>query len=163
MIYDSTQNSGQFTSIDGPTGTLTAITAGSSDGAQYWVGGSNGDGSPLLQKYNGSWASVEPELGTGSVIQGLQVFSTSENHGSSGFLAKNNVLMVLGSLNVPNFGNASAAIFNGTAWSPYALTGATTGTGSLNQVFVQNPFNFFKTNGTSYIFIFISRSSSHSL
>jgi hypothetical protein len=166
MIYDSKQNSGQFTSIDGPTGTLTAITAGSSDGAQYWVGGTNQDGSPLLQKYNGSWTPIEPGLGTGSVIQGLQVFTTTGNHGSSGFLAKNNVLMVLGSLNVPEFGNVSAAIFNGTAWTPYALTGATTGTSSLNQVFVEKPFNFFKSgskseNFLSHISILCTRSNKY--
>ncbi|KIW07697.1 uncharacterized protein PV09_01635 [Verruconis gallopava] len=146
MIYDTKINSGQFLDINGPAGTLTAITSGSSDGTQYWVGGTNVDGSPLLQKYNGTWTAVEPALGQGSVIQGLQVFTTTQNHGKSDLLNRNLVLMALGSLNVPNFGNASAAIFNGTTWTPYALTGSTTGNGSLRQVFVENPFNFFKSS-----------------
>jgi hypothetical protein len=149
VIYDSKANSGAFSSVDGPKGTLSAIAAGSSDGAQYWVGGTNEDGSPLLQKYNGSWTPIEPALGRGSVIQGLQVFTTTESHDNSDLLGRNNVLMVLGSLNVPDFGNASAAIFNGTTWTPYALTGATAGTGSLNQVFVEKPFNFFKSSSKS--------------
>jgi hypothetical protein len=147
FIYDSRADSGTFTSIDGPTGTLTAITAGSSDGTQYWVGGNNEDGSPLLQKYNGTWTSIEPSLEAGSVIQGLQVFSTSRDHGRSDLLARNHVLMVLGQLSVPDFGNASAAIFNGTAWTPYTLTGASSGSsgGSLRNIFVENPANFFRS------------------
>jgi hypothetical protein len=145
MIYDSSEASGTFRSIDGPAGTLSAITSGSSDGKQYWVGGSNADGSPLLQKYNGTWTPIEPALGEGSEIQGLQIFSTSRDHGRADLLARNHVLMALGSLNVPNFGNASAAIFNGTAWTPYALTGASAGSSSLRNVFVENPANFFNS------------------
>jgi hypothetical protein len=151
MIYDSRDDSGTFTSIDGPTGTLTAITAGSSDGTQYWVGGNNEDGSPLVQKYNGTWTAIEPSLGAGSIIHGLQVFSTSRDHGRADLLARNHVLMVLGQLSVPDFGNASAAIFNGTAWTPYALTGASSGSGggSLRNVFVENPANFFRSGRES--------------
>ena len=152
VIYDSTEDSGTFRTIDGPAGTLTAITSGSSDGSQYWVGGANADGEPLIQKYNGSWTPLEPGLGDGSVIQGLQVFSTSRDHGRADLLARNHVLMVLGSLNVPDFGNASAAIFNGTAWTPYALTGANTGSASLRSVFVENPANFF-TSGSKFFLL----------
>jgi len=150
VLYDSSEDSGTFRTIDGPAGTLAAITSGSSDGTQYWVGGSDAEGAPLIQKYNGTWTPLEPGLGEGSVIQGLQVFSTSRDHSRADLLARNHVLMVLGSLNVPDFGNASAAIFNGTAWTPYALTGGSTGSTSLRSVFVENPANFF-TSGRNYL------------
>lgn len=144
--YDSKASS--FTAIGGPSGSLTTLTPASSDGTQLWVTGSNTDGSPLLQKYDGAkWTAIEPALGADSVIQGLQVFSTTQNHAASTLLDKNNALLVLGQLNVPNFGNASGALFNGTAWTPYLLSVSGTGSGSMSQVFVEKPANFFKSSG----------------
>jgi hypothetical protein len=141
--YDSKTQS--FTAIGGPLGTITTLTPGSSDGNQLWVTGSNTDGTPLLQKYDGTkWTAIQPALGAGSVIQGLQVFSTTQDHAKSEFLDKNNVLLVLGQLNIPNFGNSSGALFNGTAWTPYLLSVSGTNSGSMSQVFVENPANFFK-------------------
>jgi Cortical protein marker for cell polarity len=146
--YDSKASS--FAAIGGPSGSITTLTPASSDGTQLWVTGSNTDGTPLLQKYDGTkWTAVQPSLGAGSTIQGLQVFSTTQNHAASTLLDKNNALLVLGQLNVPNFGNASGALFNGTAWTPYLLSVSNTGSGSMSQVFVEKPANFFKTSGKS--------------
>lgn len=144
--YDSKASS--FTAIGGPGGSITTLTAASQDGTQLWVTGSNTDGTPLLEKYDGSkWTAIQPALGAGSTIQGLQVFSTTQDHAASTLLDKNNALLVLGQLNVPNFGNASGALFNGTAWTPYLLSVSGTGSGSMSQVFVEKPSNFFKKSG----------------
>jgi len=142
--YDSKAQ--QFRAIGGPPGTINSLTTGKSDGSQLWVSGTNNDGSALLQKYDDSkWQTAEPALAQGSVIQSVQVFMTTQNHGSTSLLDRNMVLLVLGQLNVPGFGNASAALYNGTAWTPYILTASSSGRGSLSQVFVQNPSNFFKS------------------
>jgi len=131
----------------GTQGSITSLTTGSSDGTRFWVAGKQSDGSALLQKYTtgGGWQSAEPALGSGSVIEGLQVFTTTQKHAQSDLLDQSNVLLVLGQLNVPNFGAASAALYNGTAWTPYLLTASGTNTGSISQIFVQNPANFFKS------------------
>jgi hypothetical protein len=132
----------------GSSGTLTAITSGSSDGSKYWVAGTNSDGSASLQKYDGAkWETAAPGLGPGSVIEGLQVFTMTQNHATNDLLDQNNVLLVLGQLNVTGFGFASAALYNGTVWTPYLLATSGTNPGSISQIFVQNPFNFFKSGG----------------
>jgi hypothetical protein len=134
----------------GSSGTLTSITSGSSDGSKYWVAGTNSDGSALLQKYDGAkWDTASPSLGSGSVIEGLQVFMTTQNHGTTDTLDQNNVLLVLGQLNVTGFGVASAALYNGTAWTPYLLATSGTDAGSISQIFVQKPLNFFKSGSKS--------------
>jgi hypothetical protein len=134
---------------------LSAVTSGSSDGSRLWVAGKNQDGSALLQKYDGAtWSSPNATLDAGSVIQGLQVFTTTQRHKQANTLDKNNVLLVLGQLNVPGYGNASAALYNGTTWTPYLLTTNGKGGGSLSQIFVERPSNFFKSGSRfpNYIF-----------
>ncbi|KAE9991018.1 hypothetical protein EG327_000620 [Venturia inaequalis] len=144
--YDSKASS--FTALGGPSGSITTLTPASQDGTQFWVTGSNTDGTPLLQKYDGStWTAIQPALGAGSTIQGLQVFTTTQSHATSSLLEKNNALLVLGQLDVPNFGNASGALFNGTTWTPYLLSVSGSGSGSMSQVFVEKPGNFFKNSG----------------
>lgn len=147
ITYDSKAQT--FSPIGIPQGTratITSLTSGSSDGSKFWVAGTNEDGSALLEKYDGTrWQTAQPSLGSGSVIQGLQIFTTTQNHGKSDILDQNNVLLVLGQLNVPGFGAASGALFNGTAWVPYLLASSGNNAGSLSQVFVQNPANFFKS------------------
>jgi Cortical protein marker for cell polarity len=148
--YDPKTNSfSSVTNANGPTGTVTAVTPGSSDGSQIWVGGQNADGSAYLTKYNGSaWSPVNNLFGSGTTIRGLQVFSLTNSHASSSSMANNNDLMILGQLNIPNFGNASAALYNGTTITPFLLSNnAQGGGGSLSQAFVQNPQNFFKSSG----------------
>lgn len=144
-----TQTFSSIPNTGGPTGTVTALTPGSSDGSQIWVAGENTDGSAFLSKWDGSkWNAVTGLLGTGSVIRGLQMFMLTENHASSPLVSEGMVLMLLGQLNIPNFGTASAALYNGTTITPFLLANtAANGPGSLSQAYVQNPQNFFKSSG----------------
>jgi hypothetical protein len=145
ISYDSKKQSFlPIGSREGSSGTLTSLTSGSPDGSKFWVAGKNSDGSALLEKYDGAkWQTASPNLGPGSVIEGLQVFTTTQKHGTSDTLDQANVLLVLGQLNLGSAGNASAALYNGTAWTPYLLATSGTNDGSLSQIFVQNPSNFF--------------------
>jgi hypothetical protein len=99
-------------------------------------------------KYDGStWNSVGDVLGSGTNIRGLQVLSLTKNHASSALVSASQTLMITGALNVPGFGNASAVLFNGTTFQPFALTTTSTNTGgSLSQIFSQEQ-NFFKSAG----------------
>jgi hypothetical protein len=139
------------TTKDGPaTGSsITALTSGNANGSAAWVAGVNADGStPFLTKFDGNhWINVPTTFGTGSVIRGLQIFTLTKNHDSTPLLDKTNSLLVTGQLVLPNFGNVSAALYNGTTFTPFLLTSSADGSpGSVAGVFVQNPSNFFKTN-----------------
>jgi hypothetical protein len=59
--------------------------------------------------------------------------------------------MLTGSLNLSGFGNASAVLFNGTTFEPFALTSTASNTGgSLSQIFSQQQNNF-PSSGMSII------------
>ncbi|KAF2403827.1 cellular morphogenesis protein [Trichodelitschia bisporula] len=142
VLYDSKAQ--KFTALGGPAG-IAAATPGTSDGSQFWVSGKTADGGAMLEKWDGThWKPAEPALGAGSEIKGLQIFTTNDKHDSSPLVDRNNVLLVLGHISLPAFGNCSAALFNGTAWTPFLLATKGNGAGSLAYVFAQNSNNFFK-------------------
>ncbi|XMA20519.1 hypothetical protein WAI453_013310 [Rhynchosporium graminicola] len=133
-------------SIPGP---VTALTAANSDASQLWVSGTATNGSTFLMKFDGTnWNSVVDAFGSGTKIYGLQVLPLEKPHDNSGLVSSRQVLMLTGSLNLPGFGNASAVLFNGTSFQPFALTSSATnnGGGSLSQIFSQRK-NFFKAPG----------------
>jgi len=149
MTYDSRALT--YGAIAGATalpGPITALSPGSSDGSHFWVAGKASNSSAYIEKFDGSkWSSIGHLLGPNSEVRGLQVFTLTDKHGKSDLLNEDQDLMVLGQLNIPSFGNVSAALYNGTNFIPFVLASATNGPGSLSQAFVQNPHNFFKNGG----------------
>ncbi|KAF4979079.1 hypothetical protein FZEAL_4639, partial [Fusarium zealandicum] len=126
-------------------GPVTIITPASSEYDQLWIAGSSlEDGSVFIMKYDGeAWHTVNPSLSSDTVIRGLQVFSVTEDHEDSDLLDKDQVLMLTGSIDVPDFGAASAAIFNGKTYQPYALImKAGDSPGTIAGIFSQRD-NFF--------------------
>jgi len=141
------------TAIPGP---VTALAAATSDASQIWVAGTATNGSTFLMKFDGTnWDPVSDGLASGSIIRGLQVLSLSKNHASSSLVPASETLMITGALNLPGFGNSSAALFNGTAFQPFALTTTAANTGgSLSQIFSQNQ-NFFAASGQFACFLIL--------
>ena len=136
---------GAASTVPGP---VTALSPANSDASQFWVAGKSTNGSAFLMKYDGStWHNVGDTLGKQTTIRGLQILMLSKAHGSSDLIGKDQTLLLTGQLALPNFGNASAALFNGTTFSPF-ITSTTTGNspGSLSQLFSQKK-NFFKAGG----------------
>ena len=131
-------------------GPVTALTAANSDASQLWVAGTATNGSTFFMKFDGAtWNSVGDTLGSGTKIHGLQVLPLTEEHDSTDLISASQALMITGSLNLPGFGNASAVLFNGTTFQPFALTSSSSNTGgSLSQIFSQRQ-NFFNTPGKS--------------
>ena len=134
--------------VDQLPGPITALSAASSDRKQLWAAGVATNGSAFLMKYDGAnWISLGDRLGEGSDIRGLQVLSLSEDHAQSDLLDRSKTLMITGALNIPGFGNASAVLFNGTSFQPFALTSNSANTGgSISQIFSQKQ-NFFAAQG----------------
>jgi hypothetical protein len=98
--------------------------------------------------YDGSnWQSAGDTLGAGSIVRGLQMLPLTKDHATSSLVSTGEVLMVSGALILPGFGNASAALFNGTSYEPFILTSSSSNSGgSLSQLFSQEQ-NFFKAPG----------------
>lgn len=137
--YDATsQNWTAANGIDQIPGPVTALAAANSDASQLWVSGVSTDGSTFLMKYNGTGWTSATALGSGTTIRGLEVLSLTKNHANSALVSAGQTLMITGALDIPQFGSASSALFNGTAYQPFALTMASGNKGgSLSQLFTQ--------------------------
>ncbi|KAK8925135.1 Polarized growth protein rax2 [Metarhizium anisopliae] len=150
--YDAKQQTwSAFPGAESIPGPVQVMTAGSRDGNQVWVAGKSAkDGSVFLMKYDGSqWLTVNGTLPAITILRSLQVFSLTKNHASTQLLGENQALMITGSIVIPNVGIASAAIFNGTHYLPYALTTNSGNVpGTIARVFTQKD-DFFSTGGGS--------------
>ncbi|KAG9257866.1 cellular morphogenesis protein [Emericellopsis atlantica] len=141
-----------FPSADSVPGPVQVMTPGSSDSDQIWVAGvSTEDSSLFLMKYDGDkWQTAKHSLGSETVIHSLQVFSTTEGHDKNDLLNNKEVLMLTGSLQLPDFGMASAAIYNGTHFQPYAITTSSNGDPSMIAKIFSQKDNFF-SSGKSHM------------
>ncbi|KAI4722788.1 hypothetical protein E4T48_00995 [Aureobasidium sp. EXF-10727] len=127
-------------------GTVTSMTPANPNYDAWWVAGTANNGSSFLQKYDGTnWHSVTG-LGSATTIRGLQIVSLTQKHQLSDLVPSNEVLLLTGSIELPDNGNASAVLFNGTTFQPFVLTTSENGgQGSLSGMFVQNPSNFLSS------------------
>ena len=129
-------------------GPVTALSAADNSASRFWIAGASTNGSAFLMVYDGAtFRSVGDTLGTTTRIRGLQVLPLSQPHESTELLDDDQILLVSGQLDIPGFGNASAALFNGTNFAPFILsTSANSSPGSVSQI-VSLRDDFFTTSG----------------
>ena len=121
-------------------GNVTAFTPANEDLSNFWLAGSSTNGSAFLLKYEGSkFQSPGSLFSEGTKIRGLEVLPLSHGHSSASLLNNDQALLVLGELIIPDFGNASAALYNGTAVTPFILSSKQNGEpGSMSRLFMEN-------------------------
>ena len=124
-------------------GPVTALGPANTEASKFWVAGKSRNGSAFLMYYDGShFKSVGDSLGKQTTILGLSVLALSKDHETSDLVPSNLVLLVTGQLNLPTFGNVSAALFNGTTFSPFILSTSGNGPGSLSNLISANANTF---------------------
>ncbi|KAI1345219.1 cellular morphogenesis protein [Xylariaceae sp. FL0016] len=149
--YDASNNAWTgFSDASQLPGPVDALTAADKEQDQVWVTGTQSDGSNYLMKYDGSsWQSAGITFDPDTVVSSLQIFSVTKAHDSSDLIDRKQVLLLTGSIAIPDYGQASGAIFNGTTVQPYLLTSSvnsTSGAGSVSRVFVQFDDGFFTSS-----------------
>lgn len=140
-----------YPGADALPGPVDIVNAASSDGKQIWVAGTATNGSAYLMKYDGTnWKSAGQPFGAGTNIQSLQIFSlTGDGHGSTDLMEAKMSLVLTGRIVVPGFGTASAAVFNGTGLTPFALTTHSSNkAGTISRIFTEKT-NFFGGENSS--------------
>lgn len=162
--YD-TKNT-QWTALDGAggdvPGPVTALSPANSDVTQFWVAGKSSNGSAFLMKYTGTtFTPVGDVLGDRTTIRGLSVLQlgSSDKHADSDLVGGDMTLLITGELDLPDFGNASAALFNGTTFTPFILSTSGSSPGSLSQLFSEKKMEFKPSSkpNTSTISLCIAR------
>ena len=119
-------------------GPVTALSPADSNANTFWIAGTSSNPSTYLMKYDGSnFQSIGDTIGKESIIRGLSMLSVSQDHASNSLVDTSMILLVTGQLSLPNFGDASAALFNGTTFTPFILSNSGNGPGSLSQIFTE--------------------------
>lgn len=125
-------------------GNVTVFTPAREDLSKFWIGGTSTNGSAFFLSYDGSkFQSPGNLFSDGTVIRGMEVLPIKKDHSGVPLLANDQTLLILGSLVIPNFGNASAALYNGTDLTPFILSSQSNGqSGSMSKFFSQkkNPY-----------------------
>jgi hypothetical protein len=148
--YDAKQQN--WTAISSPQipGPVTAFAPAKHDLSSMWVAGKATNGSTFLMEIDGNnYRPVGDVFGSGTTIRGLQVLPLTQPHSSTPMLDDNQILLVCGQLGLPNFGNASAAFYNGTDFTPFILASTIDGqSGTIANLFssITNPL---KSGGKS--------------
>ncbi|KAF2753238.1 hypothetical protein EJ05DRAFT_419255, partial [Pseudovirgaria hyperparasitica] len=150
VTYDTTSR--VFTSFPGADampGPVTSLSAANADRTQFWAGGTALNGSAFLQKYDGSqWQSISHLLGENTVISALQVMPLTDDHDNNDLMEGNRALLVMGQLNVPNYGNASSALYDGRTFTPFIISSSSRNTGGIiSHAFVQRDDFFTSDDG----------------
>ena len=126
-------------------GTVTAFSPASTDLSQFWLAGDSTNGSSFLLNYDGSkFQSAGNIFGDGTSIRGLEALTLSNDHEHSDYLDKDLILLVTGQLVIPDFGKASAALFDGTTLTPFILSSSYNGDpGSMSRIITEhkNPYS----------------------
>lgn len=143
--YDT--NKAQWTALEGAgidfPGPVTALSPANDDTSQFWVAGKSSNGSAFLMKYYQSkFRSIGDRLGENTIIRGISVLQLKENHASNDLVDPDRTLLITGQLYLPNFGNASAALFNGITITPFILSTTGNSPGSLSQLFSEKKPSF---------------------
>ncbi|ROT37268.1 hypothetical protein SODALDRAFT_279783 [Sodiomyces alkalinus F11] len=145
-----------FAGQDDLPGPVEVITRGSRNGDQLWVSGRAANGSVYVMKHDGSdWHVAGQTLSLDTVIRGLQVLTVTSSHDDTDVLSSNQVLMLTGSIGIPDFGTSSAALFDGTTFRPYILTtNSGNNAGTISQLFSQHQ-DFFTNRGINMALVFV--------
>lgn len=128
-----------WTMISNPAipGPISAFCPAAKDENHMWIAGTANNGSTFLIEIDNE--NTRPVIDTfepGTTIHGLKIMKLTQNHESTDFLAQDRALLVTGQLNITNFGNAAAALFNGTDMQPLILASTSNGDpGTISQVF----------------------------
>ncbi|KAJ5794547.1 hypothetical protein N7457_001146 [Penicillium paradoxum] len=126
-------------------GNVTAFTPASADMSKFWIGGTATNGSAFFMSYDDSKKFQSPAslFSEGTVIRGLEVLPVRHDHSDASLLNNDQTLLIIGSLLIPGFGHASAALYNGSDVTPFILSQQADGTpGSMSKFFSEkkNPY-----------------------
>ncbi|KAJ5134294.1 hypothetical protein N7526_005659 [Penicillium atrosanguineum] len=134
-----------WTALDGASsslipGNITAFTPASEDMSEFWVAGTATNGSAFLLNYAGSkFASPGNLFSKGTEIRGMEILPLAQDHSAVSLLKNDQTLLIMGNLVIPGFGMASAALYNGTAVTPFILSSKYNGKpGSMSRMFTEN-------------------------
>ncbi|KAJ5183148.1 hypothetical protein N7492_000764 [Penicillium capsulatum] len=164
VVASLSVKSGTWSALSGASesdvpGNVTAFTPASKDLSSFWIAGTARNGSAYLLDYDGSKFQSPGDLfSKGTVIRGMEMLPLQKDSSASK-LKGNQLLLIMGELIIPDFGHASAALYNGTGVTPFILSSKSDGKpGSMSQLFSQhtNPFSSKSSHHSNGIVVLVA-------
>ncbi|KAL3462335.1 cortical protein marker for cell polarity-domain-containing protein [Aspergillus heterothallicus] len=130
-------------------GLVTAFSPANGDVSNFWLAGQANNGSSFVVNYDGSnFLPPEYLFGAGTAIRGLDVIPLSSPHADNDLLSNDLTLLITGDIVVPDFGNASAVLFNGTTLTPFIISSTSDGNpGRMSHMFYENDNPYARESG----------------
>ncbi|KAI8384432.1 cortical protein marker for cell polarity-domain-containing protein [Radiomyces spectabilis] len=143
-VYDyhanawSSLSTAQGSSLPGPSHAL----AHDSHTKKTFIVGQSGDSTYLVVWDGQQLEQTSQLLGPGSRVRQITVLPLRQGDNSSGLMGDtNSVLLLTGFLNLQEYGNVSAALFNGSAYLPYLVASTADGDiDALSHIFFKSYF-----------------------
>jgi len=82
-----------------------------------------------------------------SRITALEFLPLSTDHASNPLVSSDRVILLMGDIQLPGFGNASAVLFDGSQYQPYILTTKSDGSNGLITTLFSQQTQSFTSNG----------------
>lgn len=135
-----------WTSLGSLPGPALAVAVDNNNASHIFAAGYSTDNeAPYLQQWDGkSWSDQNSTLLAGSVVQQLAFVPLSARHEATGSIENDRMLMVSGNLYLEDVGNATSALYDGSAMHPFLI--GTTSTGALGT----GSSLFWSNNGFSF-------------
>jgi hypothetical protein len=152
VAYVATYNFDDSTWLNlvGLPGPALAVVADNKNASSIFAAGYDADeASPYLQHWDGStWSEQNSTLLSGSLVQQLAFVPLSSEHGATGLIERDRMLMVSGDLYLDDMGNVTSALYDGSNWHPYLVgTSSTGGLASGSSLFwSESTFDFSITH-----------------
>ncbi|KAI8879132.1 hypothetical protein K501DRAFT_336282 [Backusella circina FSU 941] len=122
-------------------GTPTSLINYDEGSNQLMVAGSHGNGS-FLGIWDGSqFSPISSGIGGGSTLNQLFLIPIDSSSPISARYpsGSDSMLMAVGHLELPNYGNASAALYDGATWYPFLLSSTSNGSsGHMSKIFTSS-------------------------
>jgi len=83
-----------------------------------------------------------------STVTDIQFLPLSSNHAGNNILSSDRVILLMGDLKLPGFGNASAVLYDGSSYQPYILATRTDGSNGIIHGLFSEQTESFSSQGT---------------
>ncbi|KAF8469584.1 cellular morphogenesis protein [Kalaharituber pfeilii] len=130
-------------------GPVTSFAFDSAAGDSLFIAGNTTEGAPFLMKWTGSTlVDLSDGFSAQTIIRGIQVITLKEDHDSNEVLKDDHILLVTGSIELPNIGTFSGVLYDGNNWTPFLITSNSDGEpSSISSMFTQRQQTFTTSGG----------------
>lgn len=95
------------------------------------------------------WLTIASGLQPTSRITDMQFLPLSSDHPGNNILSSDRVILLMGNIQLPGFGNVSAVLYDGSSYHPYILSSTSNGSDGIIYTLFSERTQSFSSHGSS--------------